>query len=44
MLRNSSDTLTLVRDGSYGSKDGGGWNGMIGELVQNVRILGYLKI
>jgi len=31
-------TVTPVADGHYGALVAGDWNGMIGELVHNVRI------
>ena len=32
--------IKLVPDGNYGSEvDGGNWNGMVGELVERVRLL-----
>lgn len=31
-------TLNEVKDFSYGIKENGTWNGMIGELVRGVRI------
>ena len=34
-------TLELVQDGRYGSSDNGRWNGMVGDLVDKVRITGY---
>ena len=38
-----SYTLRLVMDGAYGALlDNGEWNGMVGELSRNVRVLSYL--
>ena len=30
-------TLKWVDDGAYGSNDTGEWNGMLGEIIENVR-------
>ena len=30
-------TMKWVDDGAYGSNDTGEWNGMLGEIIENVR-------
>ena len=36
--------MKWVDDGAYGSNDTGEWNGMLGEIIENVRLICFLML